>query len=101
MICHHQRYILLGRKWAKSQLWIWIHTEDLKDFKYRVVKPVDNEVHKTNCGREELIESADSGVNTTIFEIWYSNSLVKSVLIWGFKKFTAFYVVAVAVEKDL
>ena len=98
MICHRQRYILLGRKWAKSQLWIWIHTEDLKDFKYRVVKP---EVHKTNCGREELIESADSGVNTTIFEIWYCNSLVKSVLKWGFKKITAFYVVAVAVEKDL
>ena len=36
---------------------------------YRVLEPVINKVHKTSCGGEELIESADLEVNTTIL-VW-------------------------------
>ena len=36
---------------------------------YRVLEPVINKVHKTSCGGEELIESADLEVNTTI-SVW-------------------------------
>ena len=43
-----------------------------------MLEPVDNKVHKTICGGEELIESADSGVNTTILEIWCGISLDSS-----------------------